>query len=73
MDSSKLEEDNIGYDDDDDDKELRNIGVTRNEPEIEEEIIEDEEILKNIDDCYFNSEDCFDAQHYQLKVGCSLL
>ncbi|EEB14977.1 conserved hypothetical protein [Pediculus humanus corporis] len=44
-----------------------NIGVTRNEPEIEEEIIEDEEILKNIDDCYFNSEDCFDAQHYQLK------
>lgn len=53
---------------DDEEKELRNTAMSRYEPEVEEEIIEDEEILKNIDNDYFNSNENFDAQHYQLKV-----
>lgn len=53
---------------DDDENELRNTAASRHEPEVEEDIVEDEEVLKNIADDYFTCDESFDPQHYQLKV-----
>ncbi|KAK6634867.1 hypothetical protein RUM44_000114 [Polyplax serrata] len=52
---------------DDDENELRNTAASRHEPEVEEDIVEDEEVLKNIADDYFTCDESFDPQHYQLK------
>lgn len=37
-------------------------------PNPDEEIVEDEEVLKQIDENYFNSSVDFDVKRYQLKV-----
>lgn len=46
----------------------KNDSLSKNDPDHEEEKLEDEEILKNIDQNYFCADGSFDSQHSQLKV-----
>lgn len=55
-------------DDNDDDIRNNESAVKRPCPEPEE-VVEDEEILKQIDGSYFHFDQEFDVRHYQLKVG----